>query len=328
MLKIGVVGTGHLGKIHLKCLGQLPDLYEIVGFYDSSAEVRVEIDEKFNVKPYDSIEALIADCEVLDLVTPTDTHFAIGEQILKAKRHLFIEKPVCSNLREAQALRDLTMDGELKVQVGHVERFNPAFQAILEHTSEPMFIEGHRLAEFNPRGTEVSVILDLMIHDLDLLCQLIPYEVSSVQAHGVAVISDSPDICNARIEFVNGAVANLTASRISLKQMRKLRLFQKDGYLSLDFLSKESTVVKLHHNQPSENVQSVEISLKGKSRWIEFVSVEHKPNNAIMEELRVFHDAIVGDFKPEVDIDDAIRALDLAEKIVQAVDENAQKVPG
>lgn len=328
MLKIGVFGTGHLGKIHLNCLSELTDLYEISGFYDNDPVVSAEVALVYNLKSYRNPEELIADSDVLDIVTPTDTHFALAKKVLQAGKPLFIEKPITGTVEEAQALRILWEKAGVALQVGHVERYNPAFRSVLEYATEPMFIEGHRLAEFNPRGTEVSVVLDLMIHDLDLLCRLVPQEVVNIQAQGVAVVSDTPDICNARIEFANGAVANLTASRISLKQMRKLRLFQRDAYISLDFLSKDASVVKLHHKKPPESIQAHEIQYKGKSKWIEFVAVENKPINAIKEELKTFYSAIVNDQKPEVDIDDAIRALDLAEQIVNVVKQNAKNIPG
>ena len=244
-LKIGVLGAGHLGKIHMNCLLQLPDDYEIVGFYDPSPEKAKEAHERFGLPIYESIEALIEACEVIDIVTPTLSHFECATAALRSFRHVFIEKPITNTLDEARVLMSMAEEASVKVQVGHVERFNPAFQASRKYLAKPLFIEAHRLAEFNPRGTDVSVVLDLMIHDIDILLSVTGANVRQVSASGVAVVSETPDIANARLEFDNGCVANLTASRISLKNMRKVRFFQRDAYIAVDFLKRESEIVRM-----------------------------------------------------------------------------------
>ena len=233
MLKVGVLGAGHLGKIHLRLLNQ-SEKYELVGFYDAFEENANKVAAEFGYKKFDSIAELIAAVDVVDIVTPTMQHFDCAKQVIEAGKHIFIEKPISNTVEEAEEIITLAKKHNVKGQVGHVERFNPAFTAVKDKINNPMFIETHRLAEFNPRGTDVPVVLDLMIHDIDAILSVVKSKVKSVNASGVAVISDSPDISNARIEFENGCVANITSSRISMKNMRKSRFFQKDAYISVD----------------------------------------------------------------------------------------------
>ena len=238
-LKVGVLGAGHLGKIHLRLLNQ-SERYELVGFYDPNQEQAQKVVAEFGYTYFDNMDKLIEAVEVVDIVTPTLSHYECAKKAIAAKRHIFIEKPITSTVEEAEEIYRLLEANHLKGQVGHVERFNPAFLAAKSSIENPMFIEVHRLAEFNPRGTDVSVVLDLMIHDIDVLLSVVHSPVKHIEASGVAVISKSPDITNARIEFENGCVANLTASRISMKNMRKSRFFQRDAYISVDFLEKKS----------------------------------------------------------------------------------------
>ena len=235
MLKAGVLGAGHLGKIHLKLLQQ-SNKYDLVGFFDADTEAAQQIEEELGYKSFSSMEGLINASDVVDVVTPTIYHFDCAKKVVEAGKHLFIEKPITQTVEEAEALLALVKKHNVKGQVGHVERFNPAFMAVAAMFDKPMFIEAHRLAEFNPRGTDVPVVLDLMIHDIDAILSVVKSKVKSVNASGVSVISETPDIANARIEFENGCVANLTASRISMKKMRKARFFQRDAYISVDFL--------------------------------------------------------------------------------------------
>jgi predicted dehydrogenase len=324
MLKIGVLGTGHLGKIHLRCIGELTEIYDLVGFYDPDEAVRTAVSEQTELKSFDSIDDLIAAVDVVDVVAPTPAHFELIKKGIGAGKHVFTEKPITENVEQALELRELMEKAGVKVQVGHVERYNPAFQAVQKHDPKPMFVEGHRLAQFNPRGTDVSVVHDLMIHDIDILVALIPHKVVNVQASGVAVVSVQPDICNARIEFENGAVANLTASRISLKNMRKLRMFQRDAYLSVDFLEKKTEIVKLFDESPNEE-NAFEIELGDQSKWIHLVQPEINPNNAILEELRSFYHAIVEDRNPDVTLYDALRSMQIAQQILTAIDVSASR---
>lgn len=321
MLKIGVLGAGHLGKIHIKLLQQIDD-YELVGFYDADQEAAKAAAEEYQLKSFDTVEALIDAVDVVDIVTPTLSHFDCAVKAIRQSKHIFIEKPITNTVEEARKLIDLAHEANVKVQVGHVERFNPAFTATLPFIKHPMFIETHRLAQFNPRGTDVSVVLDLMIHDLDIVLSIVKSNVRRISASGVAVVSDTPDITNARIEFDNGCVANLTASRISLKNMRKTRVFQKDAYLSIDFLEKETEVVRLSSVEGEADPLSVTIDLpEGKGqKQIYFEKPEVEPNNAIKDELQAFADAINNNTNPPVSIHDGYNALDIAHRIIEKLD--------
>ena len=318
-MRIGVAGAGHLGKIHLRCIQQISE-YELVGFYDTNPDTREMVTTEFGVQAFDDYTSLVASCDILDIVTPTGTHYALASEALIAGKHVFIEKPVCATMLEARELLQLAKSKGLKVQVGHVERFNPAFQAIEPYGFEPMFIEGHRLAQFNPRGTDVSVVLDLMIHDLDLILHLIHAPVKEIHANGVAVISREPDICNARIVFENGATVNLTASRISLKNMRKLRLFQPHCYVSIDFLEKEVQIVQLADEiSPDQVSEYIPLDTGNGRKYIKLESPVVQPNNAIVDELRKFLQSIQEDRPVLVDLEDGTRALDIAFRIMEKI---------
>jgi len=316
MLKVGVLGAGHLGRIHLKLLQQ-SEKYELVGFYDPDIANGQRVAEEFKYRYFDQLDALMDAVDVVDIVTPTLSHYNCAIKAITKGKHIFIEKPITNTIEEAEHIRLLVSENNLRGQVGHVERFNPAFKAIKSEIKNPMFIETHRLAEFNPRGTDVPVVLDLMIHDIDIILSVVKSPVLSVHASGVSVISETPDIANARIEFENGCVANLTASRISLKNMRKSRFFQKDAYISVDFLDKKVEVVKMkdapeHPGDFDMLLQNAE----GKSKQIYFKNPEITPNNAILDELETFADAIEGDTKPIVTLRDGTNALKLAHRII------------
>lgn len=286
-LKIGVLGAGHLGKIHMKCIMELADTYELAGFYDPDVENTRTASEQFGLMPFHSMESLIDAVDVVDIVTPTTTHFSCASAVIKKLKHVFIEKPITTTVDEAKILIKLAKEAGIKAQVGHVERFNPAFIAAEPFLHQPKFIETHRLAQFNPRGTDVSVVLDLMIHDIDIILAVTKANARRISASGVSVLSDTPDIANARIELDNGCVANLTASRISLKAMRKSRFFQKDAYIAVDFLQKESEIVRMKAVVGEPDPFSVTIDL-GAGRGIKEILFE-KPEipvtNAIRDEL-------------------------------------------
>jgi predicted dehydrogenase len=318
MLKIGVVGAGHLGKIHIRLLLELVTEFELIGFFDPNDDIASDVIEKFAIKRFETIEALMAEVDCVDIVTPTFAHFETASFALKNSKHVFIEKPITETTEEAKTLMLLAREANVKVQVGHVERFNPAFQAALPYFNKPLFIETHRLAQFNPRGTDVPVVLDLMIHDLDIILSVVKSGIKRVSASGVAVVSDTHDITNARIEFDNGCVANLTASRISMKNMRKSRFFQKDAYISVDFLTKELEVVRMEDVEGEPNPLDVVFDLgPGKpTKKIFFDKPELAEINAIKEELRTFHEAILKDETPIVSIEDGFNALDIAQRIL------------
>ena len=325
MLKIGVLGAGHLGRIHINCLKQI-ERYELVGFFDPAKETAQEVEKETGVRSFDSVDSLIDAVDVVDIVTPTVQHFVCASKALKKAKHVFIEKPVVATPEEANALIRIAEEAKVKVQVGHVERFNPAFVAAEPFIGEPLFVEAHRLALFNPRGTDVPVVLDLMVHDLDILLATVKSPVAHVSASGVAIVSPTPDICNARIEFENGTVANLTASRISMKNMRKMRLFQRDAYITVDYLDKVTEIVRIHDNVDLSNPFAMTLNLPhGETKQITFEKPEIQQINAIKTELECFWDAIVHNTVPVVTIEDGVHVLKLAYRILEAVNESIAK---
>ena len=319
MLKAGLVGAGHLGKIHLKLLNQ-SEKYELVGFYDADIENGKKLETEFGYPFYENLEDLLSKIEVLDIVTPTLYHYDYAKLAIEKGLHFFIEKPITQNLEQAQEIIQLANSRGIKAQVGHVERYNPAFIATKSFIKNPMFIEIHRLAEFNPRGTDVSVVLDLMIHDLDILLSIVKSPVKNIHASGVCVVSKSPDIANARIEFENGCVANLTTSRISMKAMRKSRFFQKDAYISVDFLEKKAEVIRMKPapENPSDFDMIIE-NAEGEKNQIIFEYPNIQPNNAILDELESFATAILENKPIEVSLQDGTEALKVALEIMEMI---------
>lgn len=318
MIKAGVLGAGHLGKIHLRLLNQ-SDKYDLIGFYDADQQNAKKIEADFGFKYFSSIDALIDAVDMVDIVTPTLSHFDCAIKAIKKNKHIFIEKPITNTVEEAENIRELLSKNNLRGQVGHVERFNPAFKAIQDKLDSPMFIEAHRLAEFNPRGTDVPVVLDLMIHDIDIVLSVVKSKVKNVSASGVSVLSETPDIANARVEFENGCVANLTASRISLKSMRKTRFFQKDAYISVDFLEKKCEVVKMK-NAPDipGDFDMILQNAEGVKKQIYFDNPMVSNNNAILEELETFANAISTNKSPIVTLHDGTEALRVATQIINS----------
>lgn len=324
-IRIGLIGLGHLGKIHLRCLLELTDLFEVVGVHDANKKMGTEVAEAFGVKHYQNVKELIIDSEAIDLVTSTISHYDLGKLVLQNHKHLFVEKPICSTLQQAKRLTSLAKENNCMGQVGHVERYNPAVLALRQQVLNPMFIEVHRLASFNPRGTDVSVILDLMIHDLDLVLHWVKSPLKSIYASGVSVISSTPDIANVRLEFKNGCVANLTASRISMKQMRKVRLFQPSAYISIDLLEKKSEIIRIHNedvNLPEEAIATQLQAADGRTRVLEFFSPEIEPVNAIKAELADFSESIKLQQAPLVSFESATSTLEVAMKILNQIKKN------
>lgn len=327
MLKIGVLGAGHLGKIHLKCIKQTAK-YQLVGFYDADEENAKKVSADFGIPAFSGIDELIDAVDVVDIVTPTLSHFDCASRSMKKFRHVFIEKPIVTTPAEARELIELAGEAGVKVQVGHVERFNPAFIAAAPFIDNPMFIETHRLAQFNPRGTDVPVILDLMIHDLDIVLSIVKSGIHKVSASGVAVVSDTPDIANARIEFDNGCVANLTASRISMKNMRKSRFFQRDAYIAVDFLEKSAEIIRMKGVDPTTAdpmAMILDLGPGKQPKQILFDKPEITNINAIQTELESFADAIINNTPPPVTINDGYAALDLAYRIIEKM-KNASNI--
>lgn len=316
MLKVGVLGAGHLGKIHLRLLNQ-SNKYELIGFYDADENNAKHVETEFGYTYFNTVEALIEAVDMVDIVTPTLSHYDCAKQAIAKSKHIFIEKPIAKTVEEAEEIRKLLAEHDLRGQVGHVERFNPAFIGVKNQIENPMFIEAHRLAEFNPRGTDVPVVLDLMIHDIDIILSVVNSKVKHISASGVSVISDTPDIANARIEFENGCVANLTASRISLKNMRKTRFFQKDAYISVDFLEKKCEVVKMKDApEIPGDFDMILQNAEGLKKQIYFDNPEILNNNAILDELETFANAINTNTKPIVTLHDGTEALRVATMII------------
>jgi predicted dehydrogenase len=318
MLKIGVSGAGHLGKIHLNLIREIPG-FKLMGFFDTDPATVKQVSEEYKIKSFDNYDDLLENVDVVDIVTPTIEHYADAIKAINRYKHVFIEKPITHTVEEAENLVALAREAKVKVQAGHVERFNPAFTAAQTYINAPMFIETHRLAQFNPRGTDVSVVLDLMIHDIDIVLSLVKSSVKKIHASGVAVISDSPDIANARIEFDNGCVANLTASRISMKKMRKSRFFQRDAYIAVDFLKRKTEVIRLKELIGEADPLSVIIDL-GKNKGQKIIYFENpkvEESNAIKSELESFADAITEDKEPVVTASDGLNALKVAHKILE-----------
>lgn len=326
MLKIGVLGAGHLGKIHLR-LAQQSEKYELAGFFDLDKTNAEKLSREFGYHLFNSTEELIDAVDVVDIVTPTLSHFKIAKKALEAGKHIFVEKPITYTYEEAETLMHLAREKGVKGQVGHVERFNPAFQAVEHLIDRPMFVEAHRLAEFNPRGTDVPVVLDLMIHDIEAVLSVVDSEIKSIQASGVSVISKTPDICNARIQFENGCVANFTASRISLKNMRKQRYFQRDAYISIDFLHKKTEVVKMKDapEQPDDFAMILQ-NAEGEKKQIYFENPEIQDNNAILEELNSLADAINNDTTTRVTLQQGADALKVANQIMDRINSEYERI--
>jgi len=321
IVRIGIFGVGHLGKIHVKLLKEIPG-YEVVGFYDPDDANSKKAMDEFGLKRFETSKKLIESCDAIDIVSPTLTHFQIAHDAIKKSKHVFIEKPMTSTLKEAHELVSLVEEAGVKAMVGHVERFNPALLSLNKKTIKPLFIEVHRLAQFNPRGTDVSVVLDLMIHDIDIILSLVKANIKKISASGVAIVSKTPDIANARIEFDNGCVANITASRISVKNMRKMRVFQPGAYISMDFLAKKSDIFRIEDEAPKKNGESqhIEIELSDNSKkYITYETAEKKDVNAIKLELELFQKSIVTNKPVPVSVLEGYQAMDVANQILDKI---------
>lgn len=308
---ISLIGLGYIGKIHLKLLKENPN-WNLAGVFDIDKELTAHLAAQYGVTAFASLEEAIEHSAALDIVTPSNTHFEIARQAIMQGRHIFIEKPVTARLQEAKQLQRLIKEAGVTFQVGHVERFNPAFIAAQPYIGNPVFIEVHRLAQYNTRGTDVSVVLDLMMHDLDLTLSMVNSNVRKIQASGGTLVSGTTDIANARIEFENGCVANITTNRMAFKNSRKFRVFTANNLVSINLLDKITEVIKIKNAGP----QSKNLVLEpGNGLPKKEVIFEHPiilPTNAINEELTAFHQSIMSNKTTKVGIEDAIRALELA----------------
>ena len=317
MLKIGIIGVGHLGKFHLNNWLEIEDV-TVVGFCDTDETNAKAVIDKYKIERFNTFEELLDNCDAVDIVAPTTQHYELCALALRKGKHVFVEKPLTNTMDEAKSLLKLAVESNLKFQVGHIERFNPAFIALKNYTLDPMFIEVHRLSQFNPRGTDVSVILDLMIHDIDIILQLVKSNVSYISANGVSVLSDTPDIANVRIEFDNGCVANLTSSRISMKKMRKMRLFQKDAYIGIDFLEKKTEIIS-QNATTDKNVFTFDIDTGKGKKTVAIANPLVADTNAMKEELTAFKNAILNQTETAVTVVDGFRAMEVAHQILAKI---------
>ncbi len=327
-LRIGVIGTGHLGKLHTKMFSEI-SACELVGVFDLNFSQAELIAKEYNIKAFNNIDNLLDEIDAVSIAATTSAHFELVKKSLEYNKHVFVEKPITASIDEAEEIVKLSNQRQLNLQVGHIERFNPALVSLDKYIIEPMFIQTDRLAQFNPRGTDVAVVLDLMIHDIDIILSLIKSEVKHVEASGVAVVSDNIDIANARIQFENGAVANVTASRISQKKMRKMRIFQKDNYLSLDFITGVSEVfrlIPLDDKVDPTYISFGEIGVGDKKKQIVYEQPEIKEINALKYELELFINSVLENKKPTVSGDDGLRALKVAQIIMKKIKESLELI--
>jgi predicted dehydrogenase len=323
-LKVGVVGTGHLGRLHVKLFQDVKNC-DLIGIYDKDLNKARSCGDEFNVKVFDKVEDLLSLADAVSIVATTSSHYELAKKSLEAGKHVFVEKPITATIQEAEELVFLSDQKCLNLQVGHIERFNPALLSLEKYNLDPRFIETDRLAQFNPRGTDVAVVLDLMIHDIDIILSLVKSEVKKVYASGVAVVSGNIDIANARIEFENGAVANVTASRISQKKMRKMRIFQKDTYISLDFTTGLSEVYRLasiDEKLQEPFISFGEIGVGDKKKLVVYEQPELKEVNALRYELQLFVDSVINNQKPVVTAADGLKALKVAEIIINEINKS------
>ncbi|MBO4744161.1 MAG: Gfo/Idh/MocA family oxidoreductase [Bacteroidales bacterium] len=314
MLKIGILGVGYLGKIHINCIRQIKD-FELIGFYDINSDISEKVSKELNIKAFKDIDELIDSVDVIDIVTSTTSHFQCAVKSIEKGKHIFIEKPVVATYEEASKLQEIASHTNSKIQVGHVERFNPAFIAADKFIENPIFIEVHRLAPYNVRGADVPVTLDMMIHDIDILLHIVNSKIKHISACGLPIVSKTPDITNARIEFENGAAANLTASRLSLKKIRKCRIYQPNGYIIIDYLQQIAEMVSFTDNIDYKDPFAMIVNgVEGYDtpRQINFSKLDTIKNNAIETELRSFYNSIVTDSVPIVNLDDGLKAFNIA----------------
>lgn len=323
-LKIGLIGAGHLGKTHARLLKEI-SFADFIGVYDIDYSAAKNCAELYSVKAYHTIDDFLKEIEAATIVSTTSAHYENTIKCFEMNKPVLVEKPITATISEGEKLVKMANEKGLTFQVGHVERFNPALLALEKYELDPKFIQSDRLAQFKVRGTDVPVVMDLMIHDIDIILHLIKSEVKDIHASGVSVVSDNIDIANARISFDNGAVANITASRISQKQMRKMRMFQRDAYIGVDFVEKTSEVYRLTPIDCAIDVPFIsfgEMGVGEKKRLIVYEQPEVKEVNALKYELELFIDAVLNNKKPVVSGEDGLKALKVAEEIIKKIEES------
>jgi predicted dehydrogenase len=329
-LKIGIVGAGRLGTYHARCLKSIPDA-ELIGIHDQDISRAQSLAQETGSQSFAQYSQLIMEVDAIIVVTDTQSHYDLSMEAVQRGRHLFVEKPITATTEQGTELVKAARSLGLKLQVGHVERYNRAFRGLGNRALAPRFIESHRLSQFNPRGTDVAVILDLMIHDLDMILHLVNARVEAVEASGVAIVSDTIDIANARLTFTNGCVANVTASRISRTKMRKMRVFSTDSYISMDFLVGKTDIFRLADPKEAaispQTLPLGEIEKGQRKLKILFESPEIPEANAIELELRDFVNSVLHDLPETIPGEQGLSALELATRIIDAIDVQSRKFP-
>lgn len=325
-MRAGVIGVGHLGQHHARIYTELQNI-ELVSIYDTDKERAKEIAEKHSCDSYDNLDDLLTNADIVSIASPTQSHYEYSQYCVEQGKHVLVEKPICSTLSDAKKLVELVDQRGVKFQVGHIERFNPAIMALSPILLRPIFIEANRLAPFTPRGSDVPVVYDIMIHDIDIILSLVQSRVKNINAVGVPILTNDIDIANAKIEFENGALANITSSRISLKRERKIRFFQKDMYISLDYQDKKVQVVQ-KNPQVNNIMKEVMAGIRDPNifelfRTEELPIIEEEPLKA---EIESFVHAIQNDTRPIVNAQDGYEALRVAYKIMEDIENNRKKL--
>lgn len=315
MIKIGLIGVGRTGLQHLERL-LVSDYFTVIGCYDIDQLLLKRIEEEYNVKCFTDVEELIINCDAVDIVTHTSSHYAYAEKAIKFGKHVFTEKPITNDIDEAKKLVELVREAGIKFQVGHIERFNPAFLALKSYDIQPKFIESHRLSHFDGKNTHQSIVLDVMIHDIDIVINIVKANIKTISASGVAVLSDQIDVANARIEFDNGCVANLTASRASNQKIRKLSLFEKNNHITLDFLNREAEMIKLSETAKHN---SIPMRIQENMKYINSETMVLEEYDALHEELNSFAESLIFNHEPIVTALDGLKSLEVAQEILHKI---------
>jgi predicted dehydrogenase len=329
-VKIGVIGIGHLGSKHVEQLLKVSDA-EIVGIYDIDIQRCQLIAKKYELEYFPSYGKLLEESGAVSIVTPTKYHHEHALQALAADKHVFVEKPITQNLEQADELISMSRKKKKIIQVGHIERFNPAIIALDKIKIDPLFIESHRLASFDVRGTDVAVVMDLMVHDIDLILSFVKSPVQDVDASGVSIVSTNEDIANCRLKFENGCIANVTASRISAKKMRKMRFFQPNAYISIDFL--EGITEMYYVQKKGQEIPETglafslgKIEMGDEKKDIHYARLAKKDINPLNYELQLFCQSIINDTEPAVTAEDGRRAIKIANMIMNSIQQHTEHV--
>ena len=317
-VRIGVIGVGHLGQHHVKHYKTL-DNVELIGVFDIDRERSSEISKKFDVKVFDNLNSILEKVDALSIVTNTEHHFKIAEKCLKSKRHVFIEKPITAMIEEADKLLSMAEQNKVLIQVGHIERLNPALLALNKYDIKPKFIEIQRLAPYTSRGTDVPVVLDKMIHDIDILLSLVKVPIKKIQATGLSILTDSIDIAHARMRFEDGTVASVMSSRIARDEVRKIKIFQKDLYATLDLLIGSTEVYEVVNDETSKYKMTIPFDYKGNTKLIGYHKPDLSKGDPLRMELENFILSIQGKQQPIVSGKDGRDALEVAIKIQEMI---------